>query len=84
VLLAPDERKAFHRYATAKTDSYGRYALKSVPPGDYRLFVFDSLEDGSYFEAGFLAGAEGSATPLNLGPSARESKDLTLRGTPGK
>jgi protocatechuate 3,4-dioxygenase beta subunit len=76
VLLAPDERKAVRRFATAKTDSYGHYVFKSVAPGDYRLFCFDVLEDGVYFDPGFLPAREVAGEALQAGPKAQVTNEL--------
>jgi protocatechuate 3,4-dioxygenase beta subunit len=86
VLLAPDERRAFRRFATARTDSYGHYVFKSVAPGDYRLFCFPSLdlEDGIYFDPAFLPAQEGVGEALKVGPNARVTNELKLNMTAAK
>ncbi len=56
VVLVPEgagrKRPALFRQVTA--DGFGQFSIRSVAPGDYRLFAFDAMEPGAYQDPEFL------------------------------
>jgi hypothetical protein len=56
VTLAPDppHRTELHLFKLAATDQFGRFLLQGVPPGDYKLFAWESVEHAAYTNSDFL------------------------------
>jgi hypothetical protein len=78
VVLVPDgeRRKLARFYKTAITDQNGSFSIKSITPGDYRVFAWDELEEGAYMDPDFLQGFEAKGKTISLRPQARESVQL--------
>lgn len=47
VVLVPDEahRNEFHLFKLTTTDPYGRYDLRGIAPGDYKLFSWEPMDE---------------------------------------
>jgi hypothetical protein len=56
VTLVPDppHRLEQHLFKLAATDQFGRFLLQGVPPGDYKLFAWESVEHAAYTNSDFL------------------------------
>jgi hypothetical protein len=55
-VLIPDKNR--HRtelFKAATTDQSGRFNMRDVAPGDYKLFAWESVDNFGYFEPSFLA-----------------------------
>ena len=84
VLLAPADpalRKISRLYKTATTTHDGRYVLKGIPPGGYRLFCWEDVDPGIWFEADFLPRYEKKAVSVSLDANQRATTDLKLLTT---
>ena len=80
VVLVPDEpRRAQSRfYRDASTDQYGRFTIKGIAPGGYKLFAWEDVEDGAYESPDFLKPFEGLGEPKSIREGSRESAQLKL------
>lgn len=70
VALVPDppHRNEQHLFRSTATDQFGRFVLHGVPPGEYKLFAWESIEHAAYTSSDFLQ-------PFELrGESAHVSK----------
>jgi hypothetical protein len=63
-------------YRTATTDEQGKYVLTSVPPGEYRLFAWDDVEDTAWMDAEFLKPLEPRGTAVTVRPDDAQTVDL--------
>jgi uncharacterized protein (DUF2141 family) len=63
-------------YRTAATDQSGRFTLRGLPPGDYTLFAWESMDGEAYYNAEFLKSYEGQGKALHVGESERKSVQL--------
>jgi hypothetical protein len=66
VVLIPEQRfrgKSAY-YKTATTDPAGGFLLRGIPPGEYLLFAWDSLEANAYFNRDFVQQHEPKGTPV--------------------
>jgi hypothetical protein len=52
--------------------------LKTVRPGDYKLFSWASVEDGDWQDADFLKPYEDKGVSVHLEEGDHKSVDLTL------
>jgi hypothetical protein len=85
VVLIPEvarrSYKEYYKYAT--TDQNGKFAIKGIAPGDYRLFSWESVEgnewsDADWFDAAWLKPFEAKGESIHLGEAETKSVDLTL------
>jgi hypothetical protein len=54
-VLVPDKnRERTELFKAAATDQAGRFNLRDVAPGDYKLFAWEALDNFGYFEPDFL------------------------------
>ena len=68
------------RYHKAIADQSGRFTLRGLPPGDYTLFAWESVDGEAYYNPEFLKSYEGQGKTLSLGEGERKS--LQLRAIP--
>jgi hypothetical protein len=55
-----------HWYRVAHADQSGRFALPDIPPGAYKLFAWQDIEDGAWMDPEVLQPAEERGIPLNV------------------
>ncbi len=65
-------------YKTITTDQYGRFTLRGIPPGDYKLFAWEVVERGAYQDAAFLRPYEEQGEPMQVKEGARLSVQVRL------
>jgi protocatechuate 3,4-dioxygenase beta subunit len=77
VVLVPENGGAAHTgdYRRSMTDQSGRFFMKSVIPGDYKIFAFEDLERGASLNPDFLQPFEDRAQTVHL----QEGADLNVR-----
>jgi hypothetical protein len=80
VVLVPEPRlrEQPSEFVTAKTDQNGHFLLKGILPGDYKLFSWDSVEEGDWYDADFLKPFEDKGIPIHLDESDHKSIGLNL------
>ncbi len=56
VVLVPEgaRRKTASLYRLATSDAYGRFALRAIPPGEYKVFAWDVVDGGAWQDPEFL------------------------------
>jgi hypothetical protein len=83
VVLVPqerDRREVFQLYKTATTDQYGRFTIRSVEPGEYKVFAWEDIEVGAYMDPDFIKPVESRGEPVSIKENSRE--DLKLKVIP--
>jgi hypothetical protein len=76
----PRFRSRPDRYRKAVADQSGRFALRGLPPGNYTLFAWESVDSEVYYNPEFLKSYEGQGKAVSLGEGER--KTLQLRAIP--
>jgi hypothetical protein len=66
VLLLPNIRRRNELYQTTTTDASGRFHFDRIPPGDYRVFSWEEVEDGAWYDAEFMKANESYGTPVRI------------------
>jgi hypothetical protein len=66
VVLVPPEDKRTQQdlYRTAMVDASGAFTVKAVPPGDYSIYAFDTVEPGAWQDPEFLSRFDGKAKKI--------------------
>lgn len=73
VVAVPEARlrSQFDRFRSVHSDQSGRFSLHAVPPGDYTLFAWESIDGDAYFDPGFLKNYEGQGKALHVNEGER-------------
>jgi len=80
VALVPGEKQRGRRelYKTATTDQYGRFTLRGIPPGEYKLFAWEEIEPGAHQDPEFVKAYEKLGHEVTVEEGARLSAELKL------
>jgi hypothetical protein len=78
VALVPEARGNLALYFSAATDSSGRFVMRGVPPGDYKLFARESVRPFAYQNATFIAKDENRGKLIHVGQSNTVNAELTI------
>jgi hypothetical protein len=80
VVLAPppSRRQNSQLYRTFRTNADGEFTLNNIPPGDYKLFAWQSLPNTAHMNAAFMAKYESLGRAITLAGGGNPSFDLTI------
>jgi Carboxypeptidase regulatory-like domain len=73
VLLVPEIRRRNELYRTTTTDASGRFHFDRITPGDYKVFSWEEVEDGAWYDAEFLKTNESRGTLARIGEGRTET-----------
>jgi Carboxypeptidase regulatory-like domain len=78
VVAVPEARFRSHpdRYGKAVSDQSGRFTVRGLPPGDYALFAWESIEGEAYYNPEFLKSYEGRGKALHVKEGDRTSVQI--------
>jgi hypothetical protein len=78
-ILVPERlRNRQDLYKTATTNQDGRFNMRGVAPGDYRLFAWEDLESFAYFDPDVLKQYESQGKPVRVEESSRLAVETRL------
>jgi hypothetical protein len=66
VVLIPNARTRSDLYRTATSGADGKVTLSNVPPGDYKLFAWETVKQGAYRDATFMDRFEDRGHPVRV------------------
>jgi hypothetical protein len=80
VALVPESKRFENRalFSNATSDSSGKFALRGVAPGDYRLFAWENTPPNAYQNAGFIKKFEGKAKIVHVGQGTTVQTEVTI------
>jgi Carboxypeptidase regulatory-like domain len=78
VLIPEQLRNRQDLYKNAVTDQEGRFTLRGVTPGDYRVFAWEDIEPFSYFDPSFLRQYEQQGKLIHVGEGSSQTVDVKL------
>jgi hypothetical protein len=83
IIVAPADprfwRPGARRVQMTRPDTNGRYAFRSLPPGDYMVAAVTDIEQGSQFDPEFLKTLAGGAVRINMTEGGKVMQDLRFR-----
>jgi hypothetical protein len=84
VVAVPDEarRTLLRLFKAQTTDQYGRFDLHGLAPGEYKLFVWDEVEEHAWEDGEFLRPFEARGTKIEV--RDEDSATLNLKVISGK
>jgi hypothetical protein len=66
-------RARLDRYRKTVSDQSGRFTLHGIPPGDYTLFAWESVDGEAYYDPEFLKSCEGQGIALHVSEGDRKN-----------
>jgi protocatechuate 3,4-dioxygenase beta subunit len=86
VVLVPEAKyRTQHRlYKMQTTDQYGRFDLRGISPGDYKLFSWEEVEMGAWEDPEFLKPFEDKGVKIGLQEDDQKMLNLVTIRTKGK
>lgn len=81
VVLVPQEKDRRDHgwyYKTVTADRFGSFTLKSVAPGEYKLYAWDEIEDGAYMDPEFMKPFESKGKSVSVKEGSQVSEQLAL------
>jgi hypothetical protein len=80
VVVIPPEARRENRalYKTATTDAAGKYTVRGIAPGNYKIFAFEGIEGGEFYNARFLSKHEFRGKPITAAQGGRSTEALTV------
>jgi hypothetical protein len=83
VIIFPEDRTLWvpssRRIQLVRPDAEGRYTIRSLPAGDYRVAAVLDPESGIQFDRDFLAKQLPLAQQINLAAGERKTQDIRVR-----
>lgn len=80
VVLIPEasRRSQVRLFLSTGTDSNGRFSLVGVPPGDYQLFAWETVENGAYLDPDFLRPYEERGKRVRIDEGSKLNVEVEL------
>jgi protocatechuate 3,4-dioxygenase beta subunit len=78
VLIPNRERSRSDLYRTATTDQNGRFTIRTIVPGEYKVFAWEDLEPYAYNDADFLRKYEELGAPVAVSESAKSTIETRI------
>jgi hypothetical protein len=80
VALVPEsgKRDKTYLFKNATADQSGRFTLRGVAPGEYKLFAWEEVEPGAWQDPEFLKTQDKKGEPVSVSENGRSSAQLTL------
>jgi len=71
-------RTRIDRYQRTVSDQSGHFTLHGVPPGEFTLFAWESVDGEAYYNPEFLKAYEGQGTGLRVSEGDRKTLQLEV------
>jgi hypothetical protein len=65
-------------YKTTSTDSTGKFEIRGLPPGDYKVFAWEDVDKGAIIDQDFIRSYESHGKTIHIGEGEKPSLDLTV------
>jgi len=78
VLIPNRERSRTDLYRTATTDQNGRFTIRTIVPGEYKVFAWEDLEPFAYNDPDFLRKYEERGTPVAVSEISKSTIETRI------
>jgi hypothetical protein len=79
VVFVPERsRDRLDLYQTATTSQDGRFSIRGITPGEYRLFAWEDIEPFSYFDPEVLRQYEARGKLVRINESSKETAEVRI------
>jgi len=72
------KRKLHYLYKIGNTDQFGHFELRGLPPGKYKLFAWEGVEEGIWEDEEFLKGYEDKGIMIEVKDGDAQTAELKL------
>jgi hypothetical protein len=81
VVLIPElsKRRNARLFRNVSADSFGRYSIRNIVPGTYKLFAWKNLPPGAYTDPAFLSPFEQSGIEVQIERGSRNNVTVSAR-----
>jgi hypothetical protein len=78
VVLIPDlgHRRETNRFKNTTTEQNGEFAIRGIKPGTYKLFAWDDIEPGRWWDSDFLAHYEDKGEEVTVEADAKVDRNI--------
>lgn len=84
IILFPSDSRYWtpqsRRISSARPGTDGRFTIRGVPAGSYRLTAVTDAEPGEWYDPAFLGQVQQASIPITLEEGARKTQDIRLAG----
>lgn len=84
IVLFPSDSRYWtpqsRRISSARPGTDGRFTIRGVPAGSYRLTAVTDAEPGEWYDPAFLGQVQQASIPITLDEGARKTQDIRLAG----
>jgi len=79
VVLVPDQlRTRIDLYKTATSDQSGHFTLRAVPPGNYKLFAWEAIEQFGYYDVDLMRSFESKGKAVRVSDSLTQMVEVKI------
>jgi hypothetical protein len=78
VLIPDNDRVRTELFKAATTDQTGRFTMRGVAPGDYKLFAWDGLENFGYFDPEVLRRSESLGKAVRVAEASKQTVEARI------
>ncbi len=79
VVLIPDlHRERTDLYKSSTSAQGGRFTMRGITPGDYKLFAWEALEQFAYFDSDLVQRYEPQAKPVHVTESGKLTVEVSV------
>jgi protocatechuate 3,4-dioxygenase beta subunit len=76
--MSPETAAQTQFFRQTRTDQNGRFTMKSLPPGDYRVIAWEDVDPNLVQDPEFRARFDGNSATVKLSESSHETTDPKL------
>jgi len=77
VALVPDNSLRYRiNHKWVSSDASGGFQFRNIPPGDYLLFAWETIESGGWQDAGVLRDYEAQGKPIHVDEGGKMTVDI--------
>jgi hypothetical protein len=74
----PERQGQISFYKQTGTDQFGTFGFKNIVPGDYKVFAWEDLEPGAYYDPEFIKPIDSKGEKVTVQEGAKQTVQATL------
>ena len=78
VLIPARGINRFDLYKTSVTDDKGRFTIRGITPGDYKIYAWEALEQNAWFDSDLLRQYEQKGSFMHITEGAKEPVEVKI------
>jgi hypothetical protein len=78
-VIPPDARRENRAlYKTGTSDAMGKFTVRGIAPGGYKVFAFQGIAGGEFYNSRFLSKYEFRGKSINVAQGSTVTESLTV------